>query len=224
MSNLATIQQQNITPNTQIFELMQRKAKAYATSDIVPTQFRNVSNCIVALEMAQRMDMNPLMLMQNSFIIHGKLGWSSTFIIARINSCGRFSSLKFRFSGEGDSRSCVAYAKDRESGEILESVQINMAMAKAEGWLSKAGSKWKTMPDLMLQYRAASFFGRAYAADMLLGMQSAEELADVQPREMKTVYETSTEVVEPNNSVDALVQQAEVEAHQSSIEDENIKD
>lgn len=234
MSNLATIQKSNqqlqpqaVTPSAQVFELMQRKAKAYATSDIVPTQFRNVSNCIVALEMAQRMDMNPLMLMQNSYIIHGKLGWSSAFVIACINSCGRFTHLRYKREGEGDSRSCIAYATDKATGEQLESVKVTMQMAKAEGWLSKAGSKWKTMPDLMLQYRAASFFGRAYAADMLLGMQSVEEIADSKPREIRTVYESSAEVLgsnaedatETNNNVDALVQQAEAEAHQANNED-----
>ena len=206
-------------PNIQNFELVQRKAKAYATSDIVPLQFRNMANCVVALEMAHRMDMNPLMLMQNSYIIHGKLGWSSTFVIARINSCGRFTPLKFRFSGEGDTRACVAYCKDKESGEELASIQVTMAMAKAEGWLGKSGSKWKTMPDLMLQYRAASFFGRAYAADMLLGMHSAEELVDIQPRNIKPIYEAQEE----RNNAEILIQQAEVEAHMNDDE-ETIKE
>jgi len=198
-----------ISSSQQSFELMQRKAKAYATSDIVPPQFRNVSNCIVALEMAQRMDMNPLMLMQNSYVIHGKLGWSSAFIIARINSCGKFTHLRYRREGEGDSRSCIAYANDKSTGEELESVKVTMAMAKAEGCLSKAGSKWKTMPDLMLQYRAASFFGRAYAAEMLLGMQSVDELSDVHQPGIKTFSEEK-------NNAELLIEQAEAEAQQDN--------
>jgi hypothetical protein len=54
-------------------------------------------------------------------------------------------------------------------------------MAKAEGWLDKAGSKWKTMPELMLKYRAAAFFGRLYAPEVLMGMQTSEEVIDITP-------------------------------------------
>ena len=52
-------------------------------------------------------------------------------------------------------------------------------MAKAEGWLQKQGSKWQTMPDLMLRYRAAAFFARQYAPELTMGMHTAEEVADV---------------------------------------------
>ena len=35
------------------------------------------------------------------------------------------------------------------------------------------------MPELMFQYRAASFFGRLYAPDILKGMQTVDEVKDV---------------------------------------------
>lgn len=54
-------------------------------------------------------------------------------------------------------------------------------MAKKEGWVSKTGSKWLTMPELMIRYRAAAFWGRLYASDMLLGMYSQEEVVDIEP-------------------------------------------
>ena len=55
-----------------------------------------------------------------------------------------------------------------------------MQMADAEGWTKKNGSKWKTMPELMLSYRAATFFGRMYCPDLLMGMQTADEVEDIQ--------------------------------------------
>jgi len=60
-------------------------------------------------------------------------------------------------------------------------------MAAAEGWATKAGSKWKTMPELMLRYRAAAFFGRLYAPDILMGMQTAEEAVDVVSVKKETI-------------------------------------
>lgn len=83
-------------------------------------------------------------------------------------------------SGEGDKRACKAWTNDK-AGERLEGPEVSIAMAKAEGWYEKTGSKWKTMPELMLRYRAAAFFGRLYAPDVLMGMQTAEEVIDVEP-------------------------------------------
>ena len=65
-----------------------------------------------------------------------------------------------------------------------------MAMAKKEGWATKTGSKWATMPDLMIRYRAAAFWGRLYASDLLLGLQTQEEAIDIQQVTVKTEVST----------------------------------
>jgi hypothetical protein len=168
----------------QAFEDAQRIAKALASSTLIPPQFQGqqgFANCLVALEIANRMGISPFLAMQHLHVIHGRPSWSSSFIIAMVNGCGRFSPLRFELSGEGDSLACYAVAKDLASGQELKGPTITMAMAKKEGWATKSGSKWQTMPELMIRYRAAAFWGRLYASDMLLGMQSQEEVLDVQP-------------------------------------------
>ena len=167
--------------NAASFESAQRMALALVSSNIVPEQYRgkdNIGNAIVALEMAQRIGASPLAVMQNLNIIHGRPSWSSTFIIAALNSCGRFAPVRFEVTGEGDDRSCIAWTTDK-TGERLEGPPASIAMAKAEGWFAKNGSKWKTMPELMLRYRAAAFFGRLYAPDVLNGMHATEEVEDI---------------------------------------------
>lgn len=162
------------------FEHAQRVAKMLASSDLVPTNYKNnIQNTMIAMEMANRIGASPLMVMQNLNIIQGKPSWSSTFIIASLNACKRFSPLRFDFDGEGEDYGCKAWANDLKTGEKLEGPKVNWVMVKAEGWLAKAGSKWKTMPELMFRYRAAAFFGRLYAPDILMGMQTAEEVLDV---------------------------------------------
>ncbi len=162
------------------FEVAQRMGKMLATSKLVPTAFaNNLGDCVVALEMAQRIGASPLAVMQNLHIIHGKPSWSSQFIIGALNSSGKFSPLRFDMSGEGMSAQCFAWAMEKGSGERLEGPVVSMQMAKDEGWLGKAGSKWKTMPDLMLRYRAAAFFGRLYAPEILMGMRSEDEVIDI---------------------------------------------
>jgi len=165
------------------FEDAQRIAKALASSTLIPPQFQGqngFANCLVALEIAGRMNISPFLCMQHLHIIHGRPSWSSAFIIAMVNGCGRFTPLRFEVSGEGDSLACYAVATDIKTNQELKGPTITMAMAKKEGWATKSGSKWITMPELMIRYRAAAFWGRLFAGDLLVGLQTQEEVIDVE--------------------------------------------
>lgn len=192
----------------QSFEDAQRMAGALCASSLVPETYQgNKANCMIALEMSQRIGASPMAVMQNLHIIHGRPSWSSTFVIAALNSCGRFSAIRFRVEdlGETDAKidewsgpkgsrtkssriikvndkSCVAWCYDKASGDVLEGPPVSIGMAVAEGWYTKDGSKWVTMPDLMLRYRAAKFFGNLYAPDVLMGMHTADEVEDFDER------------------------------------------
>lgn len=164
------------------FSDSQRVAKALTQSTLVPKEYQgNISNTLVALDMAQRMEMNPLMVMQNLHIIHGRPAWSSKALIAMFNQCGRFGPIRYKFVGVkgDDSYGCYAVAKDLESGDDIEGPEVTISIAKAEGWLGKNGSKWKTMPDLMLRYRAGTFLVNTVAPDISFGLNTADEIEDV---------------------------------------------
>lgn len=185
MENLDTIIEK--TPAMEVykdeksFELAQRIAGSLAKSDLVPKEYHNnIPNCLIALEISQRCQMSPLMVMQNLYIVHGRPSWGSSSIIAMINSTGKFSPLQFEVTGEGEGRGCVAFATDKYSGQRCESPRISMLMAKKEGWIDKTGSKWQTMPELMMRYRSATFFGRLYCPERLLGMPAADEVEDIE--------------------------------------------
>lgn len=184
----------------QAFEDAQRIAKALASSTLIPTQFQGqqgFANCLVALEIANRMNISPFLAMQHLHVIHGRPSWSSSFIIAMVNGSGRFSPLRFEMSGEGDSMACYAVATDVKSEQELKGPTITMAMAKKEGWSTKTGSKWQTMPELMIRYRAAAFWGRLYASDLLLGIQSQEEVVDVELVNVSTNLDELNAKIQP---------------------------
>lgn len=169
---------------TKMFEVQQRMANMYTTSDIVPSTFRgNIGNCVIAIDMAQRMQANPLMVMQNLYIVHGNPAWSSKFLISCVNSCGRFSPLRYEFKGkEGtDGWGCRAFAyekTDTNHKEPLYGDWITIEMAKKEKWYGKDGSKWQSMPGQMLRYRAAAFWQRVYAPEISMGFYTKEEVED----------------------------------------------
>ena len=198
-----------LVPKDYRFTYEVKKGYGYeATTEWVNNQ-NAAANCLIALNMANRMGYDPLMIMQNLHIIEGRPAWSSQFIIAAINACGKFSPLRFEIMNHGmtdveyietywenkkkqtrqiktqiENVSCVAWAIEKATGERIESAKIDMVMAIKEGWYQKNGSKWQTMPDQMLRYRAAAFFGRVYAPEILMGIYSADEVrnfVDVTP-------------------------------------------
>jgi hypothetical protein len=171
------------------FEAAQRMAQALCTSSMVPTEYRGqqgLSNSLIALEIAARMGLSPLVVMQNMTPIHGRPSWSSSFLIATVNASGRFTPLRFVFDDKDNPSSCNAVARDKATGEVLEGQTISIEMAKREGWWSrldrsgKETSKWQSMTGQMLRYRAAAFWVKVYCPEISLGLMTQEEVADVQ--------------------------------------------
>ena len=162
------------------FEAAQRMAKLLSASTMVPNEYRdNPANCVVAMEFAYRTRSSVFAVMQHAVVIHGKPGWTSTYMIALINQSGKFETdLDFEYDGAGESMRCRAFAQDRISGKWRYGTWVSIQLAKLEGWYGRSGSKWKTMPEQMLAYRAAAFFGRMHASDVIYGMQSDDELRD----------------------------------------------
>lgn len=199
------------------FEAKQRIAMMYAMSNFIPDsyKYRNgqpleqnvvLANCTIALEMATRMQANPLMVMQNLYIVHGQPAFSSKFLIACINASKRFSPLRYEFNGEEgtDDYACraIAYeANDTKHKEPLEGDWISIRMAKAEGWTSKKGSKWLTMPTQMLRYRAAAFWQRAYCPEISMGLLTAEEAQDAFAQTYEEVKQPSATTAIPTDEL-----------------------
>ena len=177
--NLLVLKDQSLLLDTARFEHAQRVGNMLTKSTMVPEHFRNnIGNCVIALNYADRVGIDPFMVMQKMYVIHGKPAVETQLQIALFNNSDRFTTLKYKMSGTGDKSQCIAYATDKETKEEIEGQPVTIAMAKAEGWHGKKGSKWATLPDLMLRYRAAAFFIRLYAPETTLGLYTKEEMYD----------------------------------------------
>lgn len=187
------------------FELLQRQAKMFCGSSLVPQQFQgeqNFGNAIIALEMAQRMNASPLMVMQNLYIVYGNPGWSSKFLIATFNQCGCFEAIKYKETGKKgtDSQGIIAYTREKGSDEIIQGPEVTILIAKQEGWYDKKGSKWKTMPDQMLRYRAAAWLIRTTAPEISMGLQTTDEIIDVEGNVSDVMDDVTTTIEHNANS------------------------
>lgn len=195
--------------SAQGFELLQRQAKMFNSSTLVPPQYQgeqNLGNAVIALEMASRMNASPLMVMQNLYIVYGNPGWSSKFLISMFNQCGRFSAIKYKETGVRgtDSQGIVAYTTELATGEIILGPEVTISIAKQEGWYDKKGSKWKTMPDQMLRYRAAAWLIRTTAPELSMGLQTADEVIDVQGKVHDELITNVAQTIENNANTEVL--------------------
>jgi len=183
ITKINTDGESSIYQTTESFEFAQRQAKSLCQSQLVPTQYQGqngLSNCLVALEMSKRMNLSPLTVMQNLNVIHGKPTWSAQFISSQIIGCGRFKNFDYIVTGKDDSLSVQCQALRLEDNKLVKGTAVSMKMAQKEGWTAK-NKKYQSMPELMLRNRAATFFGRQYIPDLLLGVQTSEEVVDIEP-------------------------------------------
>lgn len=210
------------------FKAQQRIAQVYAASSLIPQSLKGdpnkeygatpvekqaaanqktLANCVIALNMATRMKADPLMVMQNLYIVYGQPAFSSKFLIACINASGRYSTLQYEMTGTPGTPEfgchVVAFeATDTKHKTPLVGPTVTLAMAKAEGWESKNGSKWRTMPEVMLRYRAAAFWQRQFCPEISMGLSTAEEAYDMGQQPVQYAEEI------PARSLDNIAAQA----------------
>ena len=173
------------------FDQLLRAANMLSQTSIIPATYQGKpQDCFVALEMATRMGVSPLVVMQNMYVVKGKPAWAGQACTMFINSCGKFTQVKHVYTGEKgtDSRGCYVTATRISDGIQVNGVEVTIAMAKAEGWT--ANTKWRTMPELMLAYRASAFFARVHCPEALMGVQLADEIYDTDAN--RSVTRTST--------------------------------
>ncbi len=169
------------------FSRAYKLAKVIATADIIPDNYKNKpADCAIAVDMADRMGVSPMMVMQNLYVVKGKPSWSGQACKALIEGCGKFKPGSVRpvyIGTKGtDDRGCYLSAVWADTGDRVEGPEVTLKMARAEGWLGK-NPKWTNMPELMLAYRASSFFARVYCPEVLMGVHVAGEVEDIQPAE-----------------------------------------
>lgn len=206
-------------------------ANALANSDLIPPHFqRKPANVLIALEFAYRNDIAPFAAMQSMFVVHGRVGMSAAMAISLARKHNVWRSLKYKVSGSGDTLAVTAIATLHDDTEV--ETTVTMAMANIAGWSKNA--VYKSIPEQMLKYRAATFLIRSNFPEVLFGMQTVEELDDVEAAKrampVKPVEKViQIDVVEEKPSLDEkawsevnkpdMKPEAEIETLERDIED-----
>lgn len=181
-----------------------KNAMVLAKSDLVPEAYKGrPENVLIAMDMASRTGFSLMQIMQNLYIVRNRPSWSGSFCMNAIKACGRYDKVRYvLLGGAPTDRDFGVYvsAIDKSTGETVRGVTVTWDMVKSEGWDSKPGSKWKTMPELMFKYRAAAFFARTECPEVLQGVRDEYEQRDIsgweEPGKQKTRITLDDVVVE----------------------------
>ena len=166
--------------------------KMFASSSLVPAAYQGKPmDCAIAVDMANRMGVSPMMVMQNLHVIKGVPSWSGQACMSLIKASREFKDVHHVYFGERhtDSWGCRVVATNKKTGEEIKGPEVSIQMAKDNGWYSKKDkmgnetSKWQAIPELMLAYRAAAFFARVHTPNSLMGCKVEGEVEDIQPSE-----------------------------------------
>ena len=181
---LSEKRQVSVYSDVNLYNNALKMAESLAKSDLIPDNYKGKpESCLIAIDVARQIGArSPLFVMQNLFVVKGKPSWSGQYCDAIVRA--NFKKVKAELSGEGDDRGCQVTAYD-QNDNFCEGTRVTIRMAKQEGWFSKTGSKWQTIPDLMLQYRAFAFFARVHCPDKLLGIHDEFENVDISKIEQR---------------------------------------
>lgn len=189
MNALTTSKPASLLMDVDAFNQMQRVGKMLALSPLFPEHLRKgstdtaIANGVLVMNMAMRLNEDPLTIAQAIYFVGGKPGWSSSYLIAKVNQHSVFKNpIDWKVEGQGETLSVTAFAELSQTGKKV-SVTCDMRMAKAEGWTKNA--KYQSMPEQMLRYRSATFLIRLYCPEVMVGVPSVIEheleMKDVTP-------------------------------------------
>ena len=186
VKNQAVTEHQNAVHAVANVSVIEGMSRAYKLAQVmcqagnIPDNYKNKpADCMIAIDMAERMNVSPMFIFQNMYVVKGKPSWSGQACKALIDNCGKYRDVKHVYFGEKgtDSRGCCIEAIRISDGEVIRGVEVTIAMAKAEGWTSN--KKWQNMPELMLAYRASAFFARVHCPEALMGCMAEGEADDI---------------------------------------------
>jgi hypothetical protein len=215
MTNGLVISKNNSLISPADFDHVWRISEVFANSDLVPEHFKGKPyNVFLALQMAQRLDIDAMLAIQNIHIIKGRPALSSQMLIGLINASGLIDGvISFTSNGKPPPDLSVTASAKLKGCEQVISATFAYSQAMAMGTTNNV--PWKTAPELMCRYRAASHLARTHFPQLSLGLGNKEELEELEPLNVTPRTQTATIALTPRRESIAPEAQQEAQTPQN---------
>ena len=155
----------NVFSDPEAFQNLFNIGKMFASSSLVPQAYQGKPmDCAIACDMANRMNVSPMFVMQNLYVVKGKPQWSGQACMSMIKASPLFKSVKPVYTGEKntDRWGCYISAIRKEDGEEVHGVEVTIKMAKDEGWYSKKDKYGNACLSSIGFFRKGAYFQFSY--------------------------------------------------------------
>jgi hypothetical protein len=146
-----------------------------ADSELVPKDFKGKpGNVLVAIQWGMELGLKPMQAMQNIAVINGRPSLWGDAVLALV-----LASPLCEYVEEWEENG-TAYCKVKRRGKPEDIQSFGEEDAKKAGLIGKQGP-WSQYPKRMKKMRVRSFTLRDNFADVLKGIEIAEEVMDIEP-------------------------------------------
>lgn len=169
-------------------------AKLIADSDLAPKDYRGKpGNVLIAVQMGQEVGLPPMSAIQNIAVINGKPGL--------YGDVGKAILLAHGFVIEEDDvevikKTGMGRCRITRPGHPPCERTFSRESAKTAGLSGKQGP-WTNYPERQMAWRAFWFAARDIAADVLKGLAGAEELRDIEPKDITPMSRAEAAAILP---------------------------
>lgn len=194
--NAVVKQSSGMVLNPQTFEQLVQFAQMAAKSSMVPAQYKGKpEDIMLAVQMGSELGLAPMQSLQNVATINGRPSVYGDALIGLCRQSPHCKDVEEGIDGEGDKM--TAWCKATRAGAAPVVHSFSVEDAKKAGLWGKSGP-WQQYPKRMLQMRARGFALRDAFPDVLRGLISAEEAADIPPDTFKgTTIDVKPEASSP---------------------------
>lgn len=217
-----------LTRSMDEIERIYRIAAAYSRSNMVAPHYQGGkdsaghANCFLVITMAEDLGLSHALALQHITPVKGKAAIDGQLAIGLIKKRAPIKGpIKYKIEGEGEDKQCTATVIDRETGEEV-SYTLTKKQARQAGWYNSEHSYWHKNEDLMFMYRSATYLARVNYPEVLMGLYTSEEIADMKTAEQEQANSAQSSEIKELLQVEAVEQEEEISSEQE-VKDESAE-
>lgn len=147
--------------------------KGNAKNELLP-QAAIAANCFRIANQALRWGIDPFAMVDETYVVGGKLGYSGKLVAAVVNSrAGLSGRLDYKFSGAGDDRTVTVLGTFKGESEP-RTIDLRLRDAKTDNQM------WRKDPDQKLIYSGVVKWARRFCPEVVLGVLTDSDLEQVE--------------------------------------------
>lgn len=170
-------------------------ARWLGSSNLIPEVYRGKpENIFAAMMMGRDLGISTMQAMRGIYVVHGTPAASAMLLVGLVRSSGE--CLYWRLIESNDQQTTIE-TKRRGDPEPTKYTYTRKDAEQAGLLPAKGDSNWAKRPRTMMRHRCESELARTVYPDIVQGLYTEDEAADIAPKDMGTAQRVDLSGVQP---------------------------